>query len=280
MRITEGQKNMQWIKHLFCVEKPIIGMCHLDAMPGDPYYDQQTGMKAVIENARQDLLALQNGGVDAILFSNEFSLPYLTSVRPETVAAMARVIGELMPLIKVPYGVNVLWDPNRSLDLAVAVEASFVREIFTGVYGSDFGLWNTNVGETIRHRNRIGGQNIKLLFNIVPESASYLGNREIVNIAKSTVFNNRPDGLCVSGLTAGVETDSTTLKLVSDAIAGKDVAVFANTGVRNENVKEQLNIADGAIVGTTFKKDGVFENHVDETRVSEFMTIVRKFREA
>ena len=102
-------------------------------------------------------------------------------------------------MIKVPYGVNVLWDPSRSLDLAVAVEAAFVREIFTGVLRLSFGLWNTNVGETIRHRNSIGGQNIKLLFNIVPEAASYLGSRDIVSVAKSTVFNNRPDGLCVSG---------------------------------------------------------------------------------
>ncbi len=269
-----------WITETFKTKKPIVAMCHLDALPGDPYYNQEKGMKAIVEHAREDILALQNGGVDAILISNEFSLPYLTKVRPETVAAMARVIGELIHLIKVPYGVNVLWDPNRSLDLAVAVEASFVREIFTGVYGSDFGLWNTNVGETIRHRNSIGGQNIKLLFNIVPEAASYLGNRDIVSVAKSTVFNNRPDGLCVSGLTAGVETDSATLKLVSDAIAGKGVAVFANTGVRKENVKDQLSIADGAVVGTTFKKDGVFENHVDEARVAEFMKIVRQFRDA
>ena len=80
-------------------------------------------------------------------------------------------------------------------------------------------------------------------------------------------------------LTAGVETDSATLKLVSDAIAGKGVAVFANTGVRKENVKAQLGIADGAVVGTTFKKDGVFENHVDEARVAEFMNFVRSFRD-
>jgi membrane complex biogenesis BtpA family protein len=269
-----------WITETFKTNKPIVGMCHLDALPGDPYYDQQAGMKSVVEHAKEDMLALQNGGVDAILFSNEFSLPYLTAVKPETVAAMARVIGEIIHLIKIPYGVNVLWDPLRSLDLAVAVDAAFVREIFTGVYGSDFGLWNTNVGETIRHKNRIGGQSVKLLFNIVPEAASYLGNRDIVSIAKSTVFNNKPDGLCVSGLTAVVETDSTTLKMVVDAIAGKGVAVFANTGVRKENVKAQLSIADGAVVGTTFKKDGVFENHVDETRVKEFMNIVRQFRDA
>ncbi|MDY5233977.1 MAG: BtpA/SgcQ family protein [Faecalicoccus sp.] len=267
---------MSWLKDIFGTDKAIIAMCHLDPLPGDPYYDKKGGMDKVIENAKRDLLALQEGGVDGIMFSNEFSLPYLTDVKTETVASMARVIGELRPYTKVPYGVNVLWDPVKSLDLAVAVDAKFVREIFTGVYGSDFGLWNTNVGDTIRHQRAIGAENVKLLFNIVPEAAAYLGNRTITSIAKSTVFNNKPDALCVSGLTAGVETDSAILKQVKDTVS--DTVVFANTGVRLSNVEEQLKIADGAVVGTTFKKDGIFENHVDANRVKEFMDKVKTFR--
>ena len=42
--------------------------------------------------------------------------------------------------------------------------------------------------------------------------------------------------------------------------AAGEVPVFVNTGVRAENVAAQLEIADGAIVGTYFKADGVFEN--------------------
>ena len=66
-------------------------------------------------------------------------------------------------------------------------------------------MWNTNVGETIRHQRRIGAENVKLLFNIVPEAAKYVADRDIVDVARSTVFNNKPDALCVSGLTAGTE---------------------------------------------------------------------------
>lgn len=265
-----------WTEDVFGTDKPIIAMCHLNALPGDPGYDPKLGMSDVISWARKDFLALQNGGVDSVMFSNEFSLPYLTKVRPVTVAAMARLIGELMPDIKIPFGVNVLWDPKRSLDLAAATGAKFVREIFSGVYASDFGLWNTNAGETVRHQHAIDAENVKLLFNIVPEASVYLGNRDIVEIAKSTVFNHRPDGLCVSGLTAGVETDASILKKVKDVVP--NTVVFANTGVRPENVEEQLRYADGAIVGTTFKFDGKFENHVDESRVTEFMNKVKKIR--
>jgi hypothetical protein len=265
-----------WTKEVLGTDKPIIAMCHMQAMPGDPGFDKAGGMKKVLEAARHDLLALQEGGVDAVMFSNEFSLPYLTQVRTETVAAMARVIGELMPEITIPFGVNVLWDPIQSLNLAMATGAKFIREIISGVYASDFGLWNTNVGATVRHQYAIGAENVKLLYNIVPEAARYLADRDIVSIARSTVFNNKSDALCVSGLTAGAETDSQILQQVKSAVP--NTVVFANTGVRLENVEKQLSIADGAVVGTTFKKDGVFENGVDAARVKKFMDKVKAFR--
>jgi membrane complex biogenesis BtpA family protein len=267
---------MSWLRDLFGTEKPIVAMCHLRAMPGDPEYDRSTGMEEVVEAGRKDLLALQEGGVDAVMFSNEFSRPYLTQVDTVTVASMARVIAELLPEIQVPYGVNVLWDARASLDLAVAVGATFVREIFTGAYASDFGVWNTNCGAAVRHQHAIGAEDVRLLFNIYPEAAMYLAERSLSDIAKTTVFNTLPDGICVSGITAGAETDVSLLAEVKRAVP--DTPVFANTGVRADNVETQLTVADGAIVGTFFKVDGVTWNRVDARRVKEFMAAVRAFR--
>ena len=261
-----------WMVDLFGVKKPVIGMCHLDALPGDPGYNKKEGLKGVIDWARKDLAALQNGGVDAVMFSNEFSMPYLTKVHTISVACMARIIGELLPEIRIPFGVNVLWDPSASLDLAVSTGARFIREVFSGVYASDFGLWNPDCGEIIRHQYAIGAEGVRLLFNILPESARYLAERDIAEIARTTVFNLRPDGLCISGLTAGSPTDITSLRRVKEAAA--DTPVFVNTGVRLDNVTGQLEIADGAIVGTTFKFGGKFENHVEVERVREFMNKV------
>jgi uncharacterized protein len=268
--------TMEWIQDLFGVKKPIIAMCHLRALPGDPGYDAVKGLDYVLEKARADLKALQDGGVDAVMFSNEYSTPYLLQVEPITHVTMARVIGELMSEIKVPYGVNVLWDPKATVELAVAVGASFVREIFSGVYASDFGLWNTNSGEVVRLRNRLGGAKIKLFYNIVPEAAVYLASRDIGAIARSTEFNAQPDAICVSGLIAGAETNAETLRVVKDAVTS--TAIFANTGVRTTNVDAQLAIADGAIVGTTFKLDGYIWSDVDEKRVAEFMKAARAAR--
>ena len=267
---------MSWLKEVIGTEKAIIAMCHFAPLPGDPSYRTDQGMEYAVDRARKDLIALQNGGVDAVMFSNEFSLPYLTDVRTETVAAMGRIIGELMNDIKIPFGVNVLWDANKSLDLAAATGAKFIREIFTGAYASDFGIWNTNCGATVRHQHEIGAENVKLLFNIVPEASAYLAARTPSQIAKSTVFNCHPDALCVSGQIAGAATDSSILAEVKKAVP--ETVVFANTGCRKETIAEQLSIADGAVVATTFKYDGVFENMVDEKRVADFMKVVRSVR--
>lgn len=266
-----------WLPDVFPVAKPIIGMLHLSALPGDPGYDSKGGLAAILDRARAELANLQEGGVDAVMFSNEFSLPYLTKTEPITAITMARVIGELHSEISVPFGVNVLWDGRASIDLAVATDATFVREIFTGVYASDFGLWNTNVGETARHRRAVGGENVKLFFNIVPESAKYLADRDLEAITRTTVFATLPDAICVSGPTAGSQTDMDQLRAVKNA-AG-NVPVFVNTGVKANTARDQLSVADGGVVGTYFKKDGIFENPVDPARVRELMGEVKKLRQ-
>ncbi len=71
----------EWMQELFGVKKPVIGMCHLHPLPGDPQFVAQKGLAWVYDRALDDLRALQAGGVDAVMFSNEFSLPYFNKGR-------------------------------------------------------------------------------------------------------------------------------------------------------------------------------------------------------
>ena len=268
---------MAWMQGCFGVLKPVIGMCHLPALPGDPAYDPGLGMKGIVAHALREIESLQEGEVDGILISNEFSLPYLTQTEAITAIAMTKVIAELGDRIRVPFGVDVLWDGRASVDVAAVTGAAFVREIFTGVYASDFGLWDTNIGSVARHRRNIGAQGVKLIFNIVPEAAVYLATRDLSSIVRSTVFNALPDGLCISGVTAGSAADVEELRAAKAAAGATPVIV--NTGVTDENVAELLGVCDGAIVGTFFKENGVFERRVDHERIAKFMSVVRGLRE-
>ena len=57
-----------WMKELFGTDKPVIGMMHLMALPTDPKYDPEGGIQKVLKRARADLHAIQEGGIDGILF--------------------------------------------------------------------------------------------------------------------------------------------------------------------------------------------------------------------
>lgn len=267
-----------WTDQLFHVKKPIIALLHLRALPGDPLYDVNGGMKRVIDIARKELNDLQDGGVDGILIANEYSMPYEPKADYVTVAAMARVIGELRSELRVPYGVGVVANPLATIELAVACEASFARAAFSGAYMGEAGIMVTDPATVVRRRMALHGTDIKMLYKVNPESDAYLVERDIQKVTKSIIFHCLPDGLCVSGASAGTETDDSILSSVK-AVAG-EVPVFCNTGCTAQNVIDKLKIADGVCVGTTFKKNGIFSNDVDKNRVREFMDIVKEYRKS
>jgi uncharacterized protein len=261
---------------LFGVRKPIIAMLHLPALPGRPRHDRRAGMRAVIDATARDLAALQDAGVDGLLFCNEADLPYQIGVGPEAVAAMAAVIGAVKREISRPFGVNLVWDPVASLAVARATGASFVREVFTGVYESDLGIMQPDFGSIAAHRSGIGAENVALFANITPEFASSAGQRTIAQRARSAAFLG-VDALLISGAITGEPTDLAWLR-EARAAAG-DTPVLANTGVTAGTVGDVLSVADGAIVGTGLKERGITWNPVDPVRAAEFMAAARRARE-
>ncbi len=263
------------IEELFCSSKPIIAMLHLQALPGDPAYASGSGMSQVVKAAEKDLLALQEGGVDAVLFSNEFSLPYQTKVDAVIVGAMARVIAELKSDIEVPFGVHVISDAEATIELAAATEADFVRAVFTGAYAGETGIRSLDIAAILRRKKALELNDLKMFYMINAESDGDVSARDLSEVAQAVVFKCSPDGLCVSGLHAGqsVETDlMSNIKSVS-----RGTPVFCNTGCNKDNIAEKLSTADGAFVGTAFKKRGEFNEPVDANRVKSFMKEVKLF---
>lgn len=265
-----------WLSQVFQKSKVIIGMVHLKALPGTPLYDEAGGMGAITAGALADLQALQEGGIDGVIFCNENDRPYEICVGTAQVSAMAAVIGRLSSYISVPFGVDILWDPEAAISVAHATGASFVREVFTGAYASDMGIWSPDAAKALRHRRSIGALGVRLLYNINAEFASPLGSRSSVEVARSVAFGSLPDALCVSGAMTGQEVDGSVLAQVKQAVPS--VPIFVNTGVRADNVKRYLQVADGAIVGTGLKRDGITWNPVDKKRVEALMAVVREVR--
>ncbi len=264
------------LKVIFGTNKPIIGMVHLPPLPGSPFFDEKEYPEKIFQRALSDIKALQKGGIDGILFSNEGDRPYSFKAGYETVACMAFIIGRVFEEIEVPFGVDVIWDPFATISLARAVNAKFARTIVSGSFASDLGIIDVKGGEVLRHRRRIGGENIPLFAYINPEFGAPLGSRDIATIAKGLSFLSVADVFCVSGPRTGTPPTVDDIKVVKKAVP--NVPVFLNTGANRENIAEFLKVADGAIVGTSLKRDGITWNPVEERRVKEFMKVVREAR--
>ena len=263
-------------RRIFGVEKPLIAMCHLGGLPGRPRHDVAAGMDAVVEKLSTDVAALQDAGVDGLLFCNENDIPYQLRVGPEIPAAMAAAIGRIRTQITKPFGVDILWDPKAALAVARATGAAFVREVFTGVFESDLGMIAPDPGELAGYRQAIGAHDVALFTNITPEFSRSVSNRTVAERAKGAAFLGY-DALLISGPAAGVSIEMADLKAARGAVT--DVPVLANTGVNHKNVTEILAHCDGVIVGTSLKVDGNTWNPVDPKRAGQMVELVARVRE-
>jgi membrane complex biogenesis BtpA family protein len=260
---------------LFSRPRPVIAMAHLGPLPGSPGYDRGRGVEGLIQAAAADVEKLQAGGVDSIMFGNEGDRPYVLRAA-EGLAAMAAIVAALKSMLNVPFGVNYLWDPYETVALAVATGASFAREVFTGVYASDMGLWQPDGAGALRLRASLDRPDLKLLFNVNAEFAAALDTRPIELRARSAVFSSEVDAICVSGPLTGQPVASSDLEKVKAAVP--DRPVLANTGVNLDNVAAILEVADGCVIGTHFKVGGDTWKAVDGNRVKRFMDRVAKLR--
>lgn len=260
---------MNVLETLFGKPTAIIAMAHLPALPGQPLYDAGRGVQGLVDTVRRDVDLLVPSGVDSILFCNENDRPYRRHAGPEQVAAMTEVVGRVSEGLPMPFGVDMLWDPVAAVSVAHATGARFVREVFSGAYAGDFGVWDTDPAEALRLRRAIGADDLKLFFNVTAEFAAPLAPRPIGIVARGAVFSSLADAICLSGAVTGSGVDVASLREAKEAVG--DVAVIANTGVRPDTIAEMLGIADGVIVGTALKYEGVTWNAVDPARVARLL---------
>lgn len=261
---------------LFGITKPIIAMAHIPALPGTPRYDPAISIDEMVDKVKLDVNHLLEGGVDSIMFCNEDDRPYSFKAGFESISVMTRIVTELHPTDR-PFGVDFLWDAKAPIAIAKATGASYIREVITGVYESDMGIWEPDAAEIYRYRREIDAENVRIFANITPEFASPLGNRSVAQRAISAVTSSLVDAILIAGSMAGVGPNLSVVKEAKDAV-GNLVPIFLNTGAKAENIAEYLEVADAVIVGSSLKEGGHTWNPVDPNRVKEFMDVVKEIR--
>ena len=258
------------------MSKPIIGMLHLAPLPGAPAFDGDPN--AIREHVLADARALAEGGVDGLMIENFGDTPFYPGKVPVYVVAhMTAVAAEVRRAVDLPVGINVLRnDGCAAAAIAHAVGADFIRvNVLCGARLTDQGLVQGVAHDLLRLRAALGATNVKILADVNVKHSTPLGMpRPVAGEVGDLIHRGGADALIVSGDATGKPADLDEINRVMQA-AG-DTPVLIGSGVTLTTIRELLARADGAIVGTALKVDGLATNPVDPDSVKAIISAARQ----
>lgn len=251
----------------------LIGVVHLRALPGAPRFCGS--LDDVLEAARVDARALVEGGCDALIVENFGDVPfYPQDVPPETVACMTRAVSEVVELGGGrPVGVNVLRnDVAAALGICAATGAAFVRvNVHTSAAVTDQGVIEGRAAQTVRERARLC-PSAAILADVHVKHASPLGSETPAEAASDVVHRGLADAVIVTGSGTGRSPSREVLAHVRRHLPSHPLLI--GSGLTDANAPRLLDVADGAIVGSWFKTDGVLSAPVDAERVRKLRDLI------
>lgn len=257
-------------KDIFPNRKPLIPVIHLLALPGAPLYDGN--LQAIYDRALEEAEIFAANGADAIIIENFRDVPFYPSKVPtETVAAMAAICREVVQAVKIPIGVNILRnDADAALSVAATIGASFIRvNVHNAAVLTDQGIVQGRAYETLRKRAVMGAK-VLIFADVAVKHAAPIANLGLDIETRDLTERSMADALIVSGTGTGAATDLSDLKTVKN---NTHLPVLIGSGTRPENLRSLNAHADGFIVGSYFKRDGVADNEVEAVRVRDFSEI-------
>ncbi len=268
---------MEKFQSIFKVDKPIIGMIHLKALPGTPKFNNN--INEIIDIALEEAEVYKKVGIDALAIENMHDVPYLKNdVGHEISSIMSIIAYEVKKLSSLPCGVQVLSSANKAA-LAIAKNAGldFIRaEGFVFGHVADEGYIDASASELLRYRKAINAEHIAVFTDIKKKHSSHAitTDVDIVETAKAAEFF-LSDGLILTGISTGKSANMDEINEVKKACK---IPVIVGSGITLDNVTQYLSNSDALIVGSYFKKDGLWANKLDQDKIIRFMDKVENIR--
>ncbi|VVC36640.1 Membrane complex biogenesis protein, BtpA family,Ribulose-phosphate binding barrel [Cinara cedri] len=255
----------------------VFGMIHVRPLPGTPLYDGN-GVKRIVYAACKEAETYLKCGVDGLIVENMHDVPYVPArhITPETVATMTAICSAVRRTVSdcVPCGVQILAAANsEAIAVAQASGFQFVRaEGFVFGHVADEGYTDACAGRLLRYRESIGAREVCVFADVKKKHSSHAITQDVslAETAKAAEFF-MADGIVITGTATGQPAEPDH---VTDMKRTVSIPVLVGSGVTADNVYRYEG-ADGFIVGSHFKKNGMWQNELDETAILKFMEHVK-----
>lgn len=238
----------------------IIGMVHCRPLPGSPRYEGD--MQKIIQLAVEDAITLEKAGVDALIVENMGDDPFLIELETAQSTAMAAVSMAVRQSVSLPIGIDAAMNDYRcAISIAQAIGGEFVRiPVFVDtVHYGGVGIIPPCASQAVRYRKDLGAEHIRIFADIqVKHTTVVMPNISLEDSARAAQ-DSGADALIVTGTRIGQETPIEIIERVKKVVG---LPVLAGSGVNTGNVRGQMKIADGAIIGSGLKEGGVLTNPI------------------
>lgn len=245
----------------------IMGMVH--CLPSPTTMGFGGDVQKIMDQAVKDAKTLEKAGVDAIIVENMGDQPFGATLNTMQRMMLAAVSGVVKNSVSIPVGIDAAFnDYEAALSIAKAIGGSFVRlPVFCDVVQYYGGVINPCCVEALRYREEIDGRDIKILADIQVKHTKLVYKTTIQESAKNAAAAGA-DALIVTGASIGTETPIDTIEQAKSVV---NIPIYAGSGVNAANIKQQMQIADGAIVGSSLKEGGALENLISYDLTKELV---------
>lgn len=249
-------------------------MIHVPALPGTPNFGGN--VKEIIRKSIEEAKIYSDCGISALMIENMHDTPYLNRKIGHEISTLMSIIAyEIKNQTNFPVGIQILAGANKSaLSAANSAGIDFIRaEGFVFSHVADEGIMNADAGNLLRYRKKIGAEDILIFTDIKKKHSSHAitNDVEISETAKAAEFF-MSDGIIITGYSTGKTANIGEILSVKKSV---NIPVLVGSGITETNVNEYLEISDGLIIGSYFKKDGFWKNALDDKRI---VNLVKKIQ--
>jgi membrane complex biogenesis BtpA family protein len=260
-------------------DKFLGAMIAVQPLPGAPRYGGDDDR--IVAEALADLRHYSEAGVDVLVLENSHDLPYLKPpLPPMAIRVMTRVARAVRRRFNGPIGLQMLEAANETaLEIAVAAGLDFLRVegyVFAHIGGA--GLIEGCAGKLLRRRKQLGAEDVKIFGDVKKKHCSHAltGDLDILDEVKQAEFF-LADGVIVTGARTAEPPDLAELRRVKKRAR---VPVLIGSGLTPKNMRSYFPLADGFIVGSTFREGGQFLGRLDPRRLERFIKVFRALRKS